>query len=300
MKNHFWGVDLGGTKIECAVIDDQMNVLVRERVATEREKGYEHILQRIKLVVEMCADKMGYFPKLIGFGTPGSLDPQTGVMKNCNSTQLNDKPLKTDLEQSLNINAILTNDANCLALSESVMGAVANLGYTPEVVFAVIMGTGCGAGIVINGKVINGHHGIAGEWGHNVLEENGIPCYCGKRGCVETIISGTGVERYHNETHGQSLSLKEIVTLARNGNEQSKNSLNHLIDSFAKAISPIINIIDPDVIIIGGGVGNIDELYELSAKKIEKQIFNHQFNAKIIKPELGDSSGVFGAALLCK
>lgn len=301
MKNHLWGVDLGGTKIECAVIDENMNILVRERIPTERDKGYEHILQRIKLVVEMCGESLGYLPEKIGFGTPGALDPQTGVMKNCNSTQLNGKPLKADLESVLGVKAILSNDANCLALSEYIMGAVADEEKKPEVVFAVIIGTGCGAGIVVNGKVLNGHHGIAGEWGHNVLITNGEPCYCGKRGCVETVISGTGVERYHRNTHGEERKLKEIVSLAKiNDDDKCKDTLNYLVDNFSRAIAPIINVIDPDIIIIGGGVGNVDDLYDLSLIKIKDYIFNYQFNAKLIKPKLGDSSGVFGAALLCK
>ncbi|EHA1080504.1 ROK family protein [Photobacterium damselae] len=303
MKNeqYYWGVDLGGTKIECAVIDrNTEDCVVRERIATEGQFGYEHVLNRIKELIDLCKEKSGITPTRIGFGTPGTLDPKLGVMKNCNSTSLNGKPLDKDLERILGCDVVLANDANCFALAEAHFGAAKRLKPDAEVVFGIIMGTGVGSGIVVNGKVINGCHGIGGEWGHNVIEPNGRDCYCGKKGCLETVMSGKGLEAYYQQLTGQNLPLPEIVAKARLGDEDGIKTLSRMIETFGLAVSQIINTIDPDVIVVGGGVGNIDELYEQGPKAILAHLFNPELNTLIVKPDLGDSAGVFGAAALVK
>jgi predicted NBD/HSP70 family sugar kinase len=189
-----WGIDLGGTKIECAVLEssDNMNVLIRKRIPTEADKGYEHIISQIKKLVDLVADELGERPQKIGFATPGVLDPATKTMKNCNTVCMNGNPMNKDLEAVLGIPVKLANDANCFALAEALMGAGKDY-PDAEVVFGVIMGTGVGGGLVVHGKVIGGQHGIGGEWGHNILEENGEPCYCGKSGCVEKVIAGSSI-----------------------------------------------------------------------------------------------------------
>ncbi|OAN11082.1 sugar kinase [Photobacterium jeanii] len=313
-QSYLWGIDLGGTKIECAVLSSEgFDCVVRERIATERDKGYQHILQQIKRLVERCAKLVGHYPHSIGFGTPGTLDPITAVMKNCNSTVLNDQPLDRDLSQLLGVEVVIANDANCFALAETKMGIVPQVAPQAETVFGIIMGTGVGAGVVVNGKVLHGCHGIAGEWGHNVLEPDGVACYCGKKGCVETVLSGPGLEAYHARlTHHafepkptsdgacevHHLTLPEIVAQARAGTPAAKHTLTRLVNQFGLAVAPIINVLDPDVIVIGGGVGNIDELYQGAEAAILPHLFNPRLATKIVKPALGDSAGVFGAAML--
>ncbi|KPA51539.1 ROK family transcriptional regulator [Photobacterium leiognathi subsp. mandapamensis] len=301
MDRYYWGIDLGGTKIECIVIDrDTEQSVIRERIATESAKGYTHILQQIKTLIDRCADKLGQYPKSVGFGTPGTLDPIHGVMKNCNTTALNGKALDKDLNALLNIKAVLANDANCFALAETHYGVVKRIKPDAQIVFGIIMGTGVGSGIVVDGKCLYGCHGIAGEWGHNVIEAQGADCYCGKQGCVETVISGKGLERYYREISGQDLPLPEIVAAAKNGNVNAEKTIARLRHYFSLAVAKIVNVIDPEVIVIGGGVGNVDELYENIDQLILPHLFNSELNTQIVKPELGDSAGVFGAAALVK
>ncbi|PSU36399.1 ROK family protein [Photobacterium lutimaris] len=305
MSKYYWGVDLGGTKIECAVMQyDNDRCVLRERLPTEGEKGYQHVLAQIKKLIEHCAGKMGEYPSTVGIGTPGTLDPSTGTMKNCNSTHLNGQPLDHDLKSLLGIPVRLANDANCFALAEARLGVVQEVKPDAEVVFGIIMGTGVGSGIVVNGKVLNGCHGIAGEWGHNVLEANGAPCYCGKRGCVETVMSGKGLERFYREQSDSgdacSLSLPEIVALAEQGNTLAQTTMERLYNYFGLAVASIINVLDPDVIVVGGGVGNIDSLYSKGRDAILPHLFNPVLNTVLAKPALGDSAGVFGAAMLVK
>ncbi|MBP2701932.1 ROK family protein [Photobacterium lucens] len=301
MDRYYWGIDLGGTKIECIVIDrDTEQSVIRERIATESVKGYTHILQQIKTLIDRCADKLGQYPKSVGFGTPGTLDPIHGVMKNCNTTALNGKALDKDLNALLNIKAVLANDANCFALAETHYGVVKRIKPDAQIVFGIIMGTGVGSGIVVDGKCLYGCHGIAGEWGHNVIEAQGADCYCGKQGCVETVISGKGLERYYREISGQDLPLPEIVAAAKNGNANAEKTIARLRHYFSLAVAKIINVIDPEVIVIGGGVGNVDELYQNIDQLILPHLFNSELDTQIVKPELGDSAGVFGAAALVK
>jgi fructokinase len=296
-----WGIDLGGTKIECAVLDsaNNLDVVVRMRLPTESANGYEHILSQIKKLIDLVAEQVGERPSKIGFATPGVLEPDSQLMKNSNTICLNGKPMKQDLEAILGVPCQLANDANCFALAEALIGAGKDYPRA-EVVFGVIMGTGVGGGLVVNNKIIGGHHGIGGEWGHNILEENGDSCYCGKSGCVEQVIAGPALERHYEKISGQKLSLKSILEEYHTGkNVHANATIERLLEYYGRAISTLINVLDPGLIVIGGGVGNIDLLYTAGYDRIKKYIFNKGvITTPILKPRLGDSAGVFGAALL--
>ena len=300
-KKHLWGIDLGGTKAEGVVLGPGglKEILFRDRVSTGAENGYEHILSQINNLVTMMELKMGYRPDRLGICTPGTLDPRLGTMKGCNSECMNGQPTKTDLEKMLGLQVFIANDANCFALAEARMGVVKEKFPGASVVFGVIMGTGVGGGLVVDGKVINGLQGIAGEWGHNFLDESGGPCYCGKSGCVEKVLAGPSLEKYYHSVTGQKKSLKEIYTLYKSGDDISTKTIERMTYFFGKALSVIINIIDPDVIVIGGGVGNIDEIYTEGVASVKNFVFNDNvLDTPIVKPMLGDSAGVFGAAYL--
>ena len=300
-KSSLWGIDLGGTKIEGVILKSSTDpeVLFRDRVPTETDQGYEHILQQVKKLVDMMCDAAGQRPDRIGIGTPGTNDPKLGTMKNCNTTCMNGKAMKQDLEKLLELPLEIANDADCFALAEAQLGVVRQKFPDARVVFGVIMGTGVGGGIVIDGRAIIGMHGIAGEWGHNFLHESGGPCYCGKSGCVETVISGPALERYYYNETGNKKQLKDIVALAESRvDPTAQRTMIRLAEYFGLSISVIINILDPDVIVIGGGVGNIDMLYDRGIDSVKKYIFNNGLETPIVKPLLGDSAGVFGAAFL--
>lgn len=298
-----WGIDLGGTKIECAIIEQQqgsINVIHRKRIATEAQLGYAHIIHQVKTLIDEMKQDTGLRPDKIGMGTPGALEPATQTMKNCNTTALNGMPFEADLQQVLGIPVKIANDANCFALAEANLGAAHRIAPNAEVVFGIIMGTGVGGGIVVNGKVIHGQHGIGGEWGHNFLDESGGKCYCGRIGCVETILSGPALQRYYTQLTQQNLLLKDIVHEFEAGtnNAAAQATMQRLVHFFGKAVAPIINIIDPTAIVIGGGVGNIDLLYTQGKAEVKKYLFNPTLSTHFLKPDLGDSAGVFGAALL--
>ena len=303
MTKPIWGVDLGGTKIEVSVFhltDTGVDVIERRRVPTEAHLGYQHIIQQIHKVVTEAKDATGLIPEHIGFSTPGTTEPSTGLMKNCNTVAMNGQPMKADIEAALNIPVTLTNDANCFAVAEAKIGIVKEMVPDARVVFGVIMGSGCGGGVVVDGKVITGHHGIGGEWGHNFLDESGGDCYCGCVGCVEKVISGPALQKFYKEQSGNEKVMKEIVEAYRNGIDPiATQTMERLFQMFGKAISVIINVLDPDAIVLGGGLGNIDELYTLGVKEVEKHIFNKRVvRTPFLKPKLGDSAGVFGAALI--
>lgn len=301
-EGNLWGVDLGGTKIECAVLDrqDPTKVILRKRIDTEASNGYSHILHQVKRLVDQVALELGEQPVQVGFATPGVLDPRTQTMKNCNTVCMNGQAMASDLASILGCEVSLANDANCFALAETHLGAVLDVHPGAEIVFGVIMGTGVGGGLVAHGKVVKGVHGIGGEWGHNILEEGGDPCYCGKSGCVEHVISGPALELYYLRQSGQSLRMPQIMEAYFAGNDAvATATVERLLENFGRAISTLINVLDPDVIVIGGGVGNIDLLYTEGYERIKKYIFNSgEVNTPIVKPKLGDSAGVFGAAML--
>ena len=300
-KDSLWGIDLGGTKIEGVILKSARDpeVLFRDRLPTEARQGYDHILQQVDKVVTMMCEFAGSKPERIGVGTPGVHDPKLGTMKNCNTVVMNGKPMKEDLERLLELPLEMANDADCFALAEAQLGVAKQKFPGARVVFGVIMGTGVGGGIVIDGRAVIGLHGIAGEWGHNFLHESGGPCYCGKTGCVETVISGPALERYYFNESGNKKTLKDIVALAElKVDPTAQRTMTRLVEYFGLSLSVIINILDPDVIVIGGGVGNIDMLYDRGIASVKKYIFNHGLETPIVKPSLGDSAGVFGAAFL--
>lgn len=294
-----WGIDLGGTKIEGVILSSLENTtpVVRHRIDTEGEKGYHHVLGRIAEMVEQLKVKSGLQPEKIGVCTPGVLDPSTQTMKNCNSTSLNGQPMLADLQQALSLPVVMANDANCFALAETHLGVIRKMAPEATSVFGIIMGTGVGGGIVMNGKVWDGRHGIGGEWGHNFLDESGGKCYCGKTGCVETILAGPSLERYYEEISGQKKGLKKI-NKDIGEDPYAQKTLERLHEQFGRALSVVTNILDPDAIVIGGGVGNIDSLYTQGKTALAKYIFNDRVEVPILKPILGDSAGVFGAAAL--
>jgi len=296
-----WGLDLGGTKIEGAILESRTNprVLHRLRIPTESGKGYDHIVNQVAKLVEMLSAESGLKPTAIGIGHPGTLDPNTGTIKNANTTALNGRPFHLDLEKKLGASVRLANDANCFAIAEAMLGRVPHVLPNAEVVFGVILGTGVGGGWVIHGKVINGRQGIGGEWGHNFLDESGGPCYCGRTGCVETVISGPALEKFYEKLTLRHVPLREIVAAAEMGDDEAAvQTMNRLIQFFGRAIAVVINIMDPDAIVLGGGVGNIDRLYTDGVAEAQKYLFNTRIDTVFLKPELGDSAGVFGAALL--
>lgn len=297
-KKLLWGVDLGGTKIECAVIEaSTKQVIIRSRSSTQQKNGYDHILKQIKSLVEKVGKEINSYPAKLGVGTPGTIDSLSGLLKNSNTVCMNNKPVKKDLEKIMKIPIITSNDANCFALAETKMGVVKDLAVEPEVVFGIIMGTGVGGGIVINGKVLNGLHGIAGEWGHNYLDEAAGTCYCGKAGCVEMVISGTALQKFYHELGGEKIPLKNIFKKIEQ-DENARKTLDRLHEMFGKAVANVINILDPDVIVLGGGVGNVKSLLTTGREHILPHLFNPVLHTKILQPGLGDSAGVFGAAML--
>lgn len=301
MNKPLWGIDLGGTKIEGVILKslEDPAPVIRTRVDTEAGQGYEHIVSQIKKLVDKLSEGSRLKPDSIGIGTPGVLDPVLQTMKNCNSTQLNGMPLKADVEKALGIPVEMANDANCFALAETKWGIVKEEAPEAKMVFGIIMGTGVGGGIVINGNVWNGCHGIGGEWGHNFLDESGGPCYCGKTGCVEKVLSGPGLQSYYHSLSKEKISLKEIVSRYNTGKDDAaKKTMERLIYYFGKAVSVVTNLLDPDVIVVGGGVGNIDLIYKEGPASLKNFIFNNRVDVKILKPSLGDSAGVFGAAAL--
>ena len=295
--DRLWGIDLGGTKIEGVVVSaaDPGRVIARTRIPTESALGYAHIVGRVRLVVgQLEAASRRARPAVIGVGTPGAIEPATGTLKNSNTTCLNGKRLARDLADALGTEARLANDANCFALAEATFGAARGR----DVVIGLILGTGVGGGIVVHGRVLDGLHGIAGEWGHNPMCGEAAPCYCGGAGCVETVISGPALERFYESRAGERLALADIVDRAAH-DSAAEATLRRLTDKFGEAIAAVINILDPDAIVIGGGVGNIGRLYDpVTRDAIRRHLFNPELRTELLRPTLGDSGGVFGAALL--
>lgn len=300
MSTFLIGIDLGGTKIEAALIDvaGPLKILERLRLPTEGEKGYDHILSQIQKIVHSIADKYSVNPTHIGIGTPGIIDKDTQLIKNSNTLGLIGRPMQKDLEKMLGYEVRMANDANCFAMAESLHGAVPDSIKDPEVVFGVIMGTGVGSGIVVRGKVIHGKHGIGGEWGHNILDASGDSCYCGKKGCVETFISGPACEKYYQKISGTKVPMSEIYHRFLQQEKNAIETIERLVHYFGKAMATVINIIDPDIVVLGGGLGNLDILYTRGKEEIKPYVFNYELKTLFVKPKLGDSAGVVGAALL--
>ena len=292
------GIDLGGTKIEIIALDDSGQELVRRRIATP-QGDYSATLHAIAELVYAVEKELGR-TGTIGIGTPGAISRATGRLKNSNSVCMNGQPLLDDLQLLLGRKVRIQNDANCFALSEAVDGAAMGA----QVVFGVIMGTGVGAGIVVNGTTLTGPNSIAGEWGHNPLpwplpdELPGNACYCGKLGCIETWLSGPGMARHHAQRLGATWDAPRIVARAVQGDTACEQTLLEYEDRLARSLAHVINILDPDVIVLGGGMSNIARLYENIPQQWGKYVFSDEVNTRLVKHQHGDSSGVRGAAWL--
>lgn len=292
------GIDLGGTKIEGIALEDNGNIRYRERIDTPRDDyraTVDAICQLIKTIESQTGEQGS-----IGMGIPGTISPATGLVKNANSTWLIGQPLNKDLEQQLQRPVRIANDANCFAVSEANDGAAAG----KEIVFGVIIGTGTGGGICFNGRPLVGANAIGGEWGHNPLpwpqpdELPGPACYCGQHGCIETWLSGTGIANRFREQTGKDLSAPEIVDLAENGDAQAEQALKEYESRMARGLASIINVVDPDVIVLGGGMSNVERLYSNVPNLWKDYVFSDRVDTELVPPKHGDSSGVRGAAWL--
>lgn len=288
------GLDLGGTKIEGIVLDDQGKELFRKRIDTQQEFGYRHILNRIRELYGELTREIQGGPHTFGIGTPGAISPRTGVLKNSNTVCLNGQPIKSDLEVLLGRKIGIQNDANCFAMAEALYGA----GRGKDLIFGVIMGTGCGGGIVYKQQVIVGRQAIAGEWGHMSIAPDGPLCYCGKRGCVETYISGGGAEARYAEKFGTKKPFREIEKDFYAGEAKTVEFMSIFFRNFGRALANVIDILDPDVVVLGGGVSNFNALYTEGIGEVAKFVFSDSLETPIVKHELGDSAGVIGAALI--
>ena len=292
------GIDLGGTKIEGIALSDEGDELHRHRIPTPQSdyKSTLHSINQLVQQIETAVDDRGS----IGICTPGSLSPSTGLLRNSNSVCMNGEPVLTDLQELLQREVRIANDANCFALSEATDGAAKNAG----VVFGVIIGTGTGAGVVIDKKILLGANAIAGEWGHNPLpwpEDSELPgaeCYCGKLGCIETWLSGPGIVRDHELYNNEFIDAETLDSKARFGDEEANDTMQRYEDRMARSLAHIINVLDPDVIVLGGGMGNIKRLYNNVPAIWGQYVFSDKVVTQLLPPLHGDSSGVRGAAWL--
>lgn len=285
------GIDLGGTKIEGILLDDKLNVIERKRIPTQQEKGYKSIVNSIASLVNELKTKT-IDNVTIGLCTPGAISKKTGLIKNSNTQCLIGMPLQEDLKQILQQEISIENDANCFAIAEAILGAAKSY----NVVFGVIMGTGVGGGIVFNKKIHKGRIYIAGEWGHHTLRINGNKCYCGKLGCVETYISGPALETRWTKLTGKTESLQSIIQNL--DNKEGQQWKNEFLENFGIGLANVIDILDPDVIVLGGGISNIPFLYDEGRDSVYDKVFSDLIDTPILKNQLGDSAGVFGASLL--
>jgi fructokinase len=291
------GIDFGGTKIEAAALSEGGQLLAALRAPTPAT--YDAAIATLCDLIERTEQQVGARGS-VGVGAPGSVSPRTGVMRNANAVYLNGRRFKEDLGEALGRPIRLANDANCLALSEAVDGAAQGARST----FAIILGTGCGGGLVVDGKLVEGANGVGGEWGHIPLpwpapEENpGPACWCGQHGCLETWVSGSGLRRDFKARTGRDLTGEAILAAARLGDGEAEAAFDRLVDRLGRAMAVICNILDPDVFVLGGGLSNVEALYERLPGLIEPRVFSDQWSARIVKARWGDSSGVRGAARL--
>lgn len=291
------GIDLGGTKIEIIALDEQGTTLLQHRVATPKG-DYAATIAAICGLVCQAEQELGQAGS-VGVGIPGAVSHKTGRVKNANSTWLIGEDLQGDLQRQLESPVKLANDANCFALSEATDGAAQGA----EVVFGVIIGTGCGGGIVVNGQILNGVNAIGGEWGHNPLpwaepEDQMLECYCGLKGCNETFLSGSGLQAHYRLQSGKDLRAEQIVELSKQGDPLAQAMLQRYYQWLAKGLASVINVVDPDVIVLGGGMSNIQTLYTEVPKLWDQWVFSDQVSTRLVAPKFGDSSGVRGAAWL--
>jgi fructokinase len=294
------GIDLGGTKIEGIALAKSGSELFRKRIATppKREKAeerYQDILMAIAGLINECRQIAGADAP-VGMGIPGSIKPGSNIVQNANTTELIGRALQNDLEKLIESPVAIANDANCFALAEAMTGA----GKGFSLVFGVIMGTGCGGGIVYDGRVRIGPNAIAGEWGHVSIDPAGEPCYCGNKGCIETKISGSGLQNSYYRQTGLRASLQEIAEQARQGQTPARMIFDQFLDDFGRALGGLISILDPDCIVLGGGLSNLPELYSAGLKRVKRYTFSMDIRTPIVQNKLGDSAGVIGAAWLAR
>jgi len=300
------GIDLGGTKIEGLALADDGREIERRRIAAPRGeyagtvRAVRDLVMTIENAARACLDEAPEARSRVGLGIPGVISPATGLVKNANSTWLNGRPFGDDLSSALGRSVRIANDANCFALSEATDGAAAGA----AIVFGVIIGTGTGGGVVVNGNLVVGANAIGGEWGHNPLpapaddERPGPPCYCGRSGCIETFLSGPALAREYAAGGGDAVDATEVVARADRGDARALQCLARYDDRFARAIAAIINVLDPDVIVLGGGLSNIARLYERVPKLWGPHVFSDRVDTRLVRARHGDSSGVRGAARL--
>ncbi|MBU6297449.1 MAG: ROK family protein [Alphaproteobacteria bacterium] len=293
------GIDLGGTKIEIMAVGEHGKELLRRRVPTPQDT-YDETVRAIRDLVLDAEDKLGA-RGTVGIAIPGTISRKTGLVKNANSTRLIGHPLDKDLSQGLQRAVRVENDANCFTLSEAADGAAADVGN----VFGIIVGTGVGGGVCVGGRILSGAHGIAGEWGHNPLPaqnpreiEDAPHCYCGKRGCIEAWCSGPALARLYKAHTRQALSVPDIVAAARRGDKPAADEMEMYYDRLARSIATVVGILDPDIVVMGGGLSNIDDLYTELQPRVERYAFTPEGPTRIVKNMHGDSSGVRGAAWL--
>jgi fructokinase len=294
---HKLGIDLGGTKTEVVVLDPEGQAVYHQRVTTPAD-SYDAILDLISRLVRAAETELGLHVS-VGIGIPGAISPRAGLLRNSNTVCMNGRPFASDLEASLEREVRIENDANCFALSEARGGA----GRGHPTVFGVIIGTGTGGGLVIDGKLVNGPHAISGEWGHNPLpwqrSIDGSPsCYCGKSACIETFLSGPGLEHNYRLRFGESRSSHEIIAGASAGDDACEAMMALYHDQMARSLAQLINILDPHAIVLGGGMSNIDSIYEEVPKLLPAYVFSDFVETPLLAAARGDASGVYGAALL--
>jgi fructokinase len=292
------GIDLGGTKTESIILDPEGIEIDRHRTPTPRSGDadeYNLILDHICAVVARAVGLIpAVTPYTIGMGTPGSLDPQTGLLRNSNTVSLNGRPLQVDIEKRIGRGVVIKNDANCFTLAECRLGAAQGFGT----VFGIIMGTGCGGGIYLDGHLLEGRHNLGGEWGHFTMDPQGLECYCGNRGCVETKISGAGVERAYFQRFRHRLPMVEIVDGHRKGDPACSEIFGRFLEDFGRSVGGLLSILDPDAVVIGGGLSNIEELYTQGVDLVKRYAFHPNIDTPILRNKLGDSAGVYGSAMI--
>ena len=289
------GIDLGGTKIESVVLDSKLNILFRERIPTESNNGSIHVINQIEKIYLKAVVNIKNKAHTLGIGTPGSISKNTGLLRNSTIHCQNGLPINKLIEKKLKRPIVIENDANCFALAEANIGAGKNF----PLVFGVIMGTGCGGGIVYNNKLRIGPQRLSGEWGHSIINPNGPKCFCKKKGCVSTYISGNGLEENIKKRLNKSMSAESFLKQSIY-NRKEEEILNEFYEFYGLSLANIINTIDPDVIVLGGGLSNHNELYEKGLKKVYKNVFCDEPDTPILKNTLGDSAGVIGAAIIGK
>lgn len=287
------GIDVGGTKIEGVALDSEGREILRLRQKTLHSSGYENLIKQIAEIHSSLTVNLGKITHSLGICTPGAMDRDNGKLRFCNIGCMNGENPLRDLQDEIGMPLALTNDANSFALAETRLGA----GRSGHFVFGMVLGTGCGGGLVVGGDIWEGRNGIAGEWGHSMLYHGGHACYCGRHGCVERYLSGTAIEQSYCAISGRRFNVPEILNARKCGEPHAIRTLDGFLEAFGLATANLIKIFDPDIIVLGGGISNIDEIYREGAQYALNNIMGSKVKTQIIRNELGDSAGVLGAAL---